>query len=172
MSQGLPDHTILSVKPAFHMLLDVKDPPKVFTQRAEGASLIADVTGGFTKSVSDEYPFNSTVSHGRDDILINPGGTHNNLDCTVFGTTEDGFGYKIHYGGVVVDTDASRAVLQAKSNGHGYTDAYITSSMSVSLSSDAPKKYDWIKFHTLIGRGRFFRDDKGLHIEYILHVAL
>lgn len=164
--------TVASLKPVFLLSLDLEEVQPV-SSRDGGDEVIVVIKSGFTKSYDEKFPFNSTIYHGRDDILVNPGATHNNLNCLVFGKTDDNVGYTIHYGGVVVQSDAVNNVLGGKSNGHAYEDAYVTNNMLVHLSKNATEKYDWIKFHNLVGRGRFFRDEnKGLHIEYIMHIIV
>lgn len=166
-----PTEPVASLKPVFQLVLDLEEMKPV-SSREGGDEVTVIVKSGSTKSFSDEYPFNSTIFHGRDDILINPGGVYNHLDCRVFGTTEDNVGYTINYGGVVINSDAVNAVLGGKSNGHTYAESYVTNNLVVLMGKDAPKKYDWIKHHNLVGRGRFFRDANGFHIEYVMHMIV
>ncbi|VVT44618.1 uncharacterized protein SAPINGB_P000476 [Magnusiomyces paraingens] len=161
--------SIITLKPVFHLSFDLEEIQPV-ASRAAGDDVVVNITGGFTKSYDEKYPFNSTILHGRDDILVNP--THNSLDCRVYGKTEDGAGFTIRYGGIVQASAPVGAVCSGQSNGHTYEESYVTNNMTVFIDKDAPKKYDWIKFHNLVGRGRFFRDDKGFHIEYIMHAIV
>lgn len=166
-----PSEPVASLKPVFQLVLDLEELQPV-SSRDGGDEVIVIVKRGTTKSFSDEFPFNSTINHGRDDILVNPGGVYNHLNCLLFGLTEDGVGYTIHYGGVVINGDKVNAVVQGKSNGHTYAEGYVTNNMTVHLSKSATEKYDWIKHHNLVGRGRFFRDDNGFHIEYVMHIVV
>lgn len=166
-----PSEPVASLKPVFQITLDLEEL-KLVVSRDGGDEFFAIIKSGSTKSFSSEYPFNSTISHGRDDITSAPGGAFNNLDCSLFGETEDGVAYTIHYGGVVINSDNVNAVVQGKSDGHTYADSYVTNNMLVRLAKDAGKKYDWIKLHNLVGRGRFFRNATGFHIEYVMHIIV
>lgn len=162
---------LLSLKPAFHMSLNLEDPIPVHNEKSY-SELTIPVTGGTVKSLDSNYPFNGTVEGGRDDITVTPG-SHNNLNCVLYGKTDDGANFKIHYSGIVEHSEPINAVLENKSSGHTYEESYITNNMTIKLSDGAPSKYDWLKKTNLVGRGRFFRDESGaIHIEYIMHAVV
>lgn len=167
----MSQQTIINLKPVFHITLNLEEIQPV-ASRAGGDEVVVNVTGGSTKSYDDKLPFNSTILHGRDDILVNPGGTHNNLDCRLYGKTEDGFGFTVRYTGVVQASEPVGAVCTGQSNGHTFEESYVTNNMFIFLDKGAPAKYDWIKLHNLVGRGRFFRDAEGFHIEYVMHAIV
>ncbi|KAF5118370.1 hypothetical protein DV495_002879 [Geotrichum candidum] len=156
----------LNLKPVFNITLNLEEPKTVATNSA-GVHNIASIKSGTTKSFSEDFPFNSTVYGGRDDITVSPKGSHFNLDCKVFGTLEDGTGYFIKYYGVVRLDKAVTDVIGKQSKEHSFEDGYLVNQIFVTLDKDSDKKYDWIEKHVLVGRGRFFRNDDGaLNIEY------
>lgn len=162
---------LLSLKPAFQISLNLEEPTPVHAEKSY-AEVNVPVVGGTIKSLDSEYPFNGTIISGRDDITVTPG-SHNNLDCVLFGKTDDGFNFKVTYGGIVRHSEPVDAVLGKKSSGHTFEETYVTNNMIIKLSEDAPAKYDWLRKTNLVGRGRFFRDEAdGLHIEYVMHAIV
>lgn len=135
---------------------------------------IVIIKSGKTTSLDPEFPFDTTVYHGRDDITVSTKGTHFNLDCKVFGNIDgDNTGYSIWYSGIVRTNAAVGGVLGKESNAMAYDDGYLVNNVFVTLDKGADSKYNWVETHVLVGRGRFFRDDSGtLNIEYKVYAVV
>lgn len=160
-----------SLKAAFFMHLEVEEPELILNNQA-GSLVNVKVKSGYTKTVDEEYPFDTTIEFGWDNLRTSTAtGATTTLDCQLFLKSKDsGAGIQFNYSGVVVASEAQGKVLKKESKEHDYLDGYVTSHPTVVLDEKATKE-SWITSKNLLGRGHFVRNEKNeLAVEYYVYV--
>ncbi|KAA8897038.1 hypothetical protein TRICI_006800 [Trichomonascus ciferrii] len=162
--------SVASMRPAFHLKMALQEGIQT-TSGSEGTNQMIRIDYGEAISLDSDFPFYLEVYDGYDNIFIREDGSAAYLDCRVFCRTKSGTPAIIDYTGVLRPEGIVADLLANKASTMEYKDGYITNNVRVKLDHKAESDLAWVNRYNLVGKGKFFRDDKDkLHIEYIVHV--
>lgn len=153
--------------------LKLQDPISVLKNDAYSHAInLVNIKDGTISTVPNDLGLELEVSgiQGIDHITANTEVGVNRLDCKIYGKTPGGNGVYVHYYGLIKATPEIGAVLGNKAKVADFDDEYITSTPVILFADSVEDKYKWVLRESIIGKGRFIRDDTHLYVQYYLYV--
>ncbi|ODQ78502.1 hypothetical protein BABINDRAFT_168237 [Babjeviella inositovora NRRL Y-12698] len=159
------------LKPVLFVHLDAGEAIPV-VQNATQNLVVVKLTGGSVKSLDTNYPFETEILFGFDDLSTAAGATRTTLDCKIYLRTPSGAGVYMTYSGVVEMAGKAAAIAGNQGESHmEFEEGYITANPKFTLDGKVEEEYKWVNDEIFIARGRFLRDTEGkLKVQYYVYI--